>query len=78
MNTAVPVGTDGTPRAQIAVGRAAALAASTQARLIVLSVVETQAIATPIGSRASTLSRRPIERRHDADQAVVAGDPDSD
>jgi nucleotide-binding universal stress UspA family protein len=71
MNTTVLVGTDGTPRAQIAVDRAAALAASTQASLIVLSVVQAPAITTPMGPRgidAVTAVHR--QCRHDAEQAL--------
>src|SRR4029453_6514956 len=74
MNTTVLVGTDGMPRAQIAVDRAAALAAGRGASLIVLPVVETPAITTPLGPRgidAVTAVHR--QRRHDADRAVLAG-----
>jgi len=74
MVATVLVGTDGSPRAQIAVERATALAASVQARLIVLSVVQPPLITTrlgPLGSNAIVASLR--RRREGAEAAARAG-----
>jgi hypothetical protein len=74
MVATVLVGTDGTPRAQIAVERATALAASVQASLIVLSVTQPPVITTrlgPLGINAIVASVR--RRREDAEAAACAG-----
>jgi hypothetical protein len=74
MNTTALVGTNGTPRAQIAVDRAATLAARTGAKLIVVSVVEAPAITTPIGRRGIEIITAVHRQRHcDTERAVLAG-----
>jgi nucleotide-binding universal stress UspA family protein len=74
VQTTILVGTDGTARAEIAVDRAAALAASTKARLVVLSVVQPPAITSPLGPRGiDAVVALDRERRQAAELAVRTG-----
>src|SRR5262245_22622475 len=73
MDRTVLVGTDGSARAQVAVDRAAALAASVHAQLIVLSVVQPPVVTVPLGPLGvDAIVAVGHRRRDEAEQAVRA------